>query len=61
MTLESDTKFEEKLTCELESDMRNLRNFHQSKRKSQNWDFYWVILSKVENVRAENVQEGNVL
>ena len=50
MTLESDAKFEEKLTCGLENDMRNLANFHQSKQKSQNWDFYWVLLSKVENV-----------
>ena len=27
MTLNSDAKFEEKLTCGLESDMRNLANF----------------------------------
>ena len=30
MTLESDAKFEEKLTCGLENNMRNLANFHQS-------------------------------
>ena len=30
MTLKSDAKFEEKLTCCLENDMRNLANFHQS-------------------------------
>ena len=30
MTLESDAKFEEKLTCGLENDMRNLANFHQN-------------------------------
>ena len=30
MTLESDTKFEEKLTCGLENNMRNLPNFYQS-------------------------------
>ena len=29
MTLKSHTKFEEKLTCGLENDMRNLANFHQ--------------------------------
>ena len=28
MTLESDTKFKEKLTCGLEYDMRNQANFH---------------------------------
>ena len=30
MTLKSDAKFEEKLTCSLENDMRNMPNFHQS-------------------------------
>ena len=50
MTLKSDAKFEEKLTCGLKNDMRNLANFHQCTRKSQNWDFDGVLLSKVENV-----------
>ena len=39
MTLKSDAKFEEKLTCCLENDMRNFANFHQSTRKCQNWNF----------------------
>ena len=30
MTLESNAKFEEKLNCGLENDMRNLANLHQS-------------------------------
>ena len=30
MALKNDAKFEEKLTCCLENDMRNLANFHQS-------------------------------
>ena len=50
MMLESDAKFEEKVTCGLENDIKNLANFQQSTRKSQNWDFCWVLLSKVENV-----------
>ena len=50
MTLKSDAKFEEKLTCGLENDMRNLANFHQSIQKCQNWDFDGIPLSKVENV-----------
>ena len=50
MTLECDAIFKEKLTCDLENDMRNLENFHQSTRKSQNWDFRWVLLYKVENI-----------
>ena len=49
MPLKSDAKFEEKLTCGLENDMRNLANFHQSTRKSRNWDFDGILLSKVEN------------
>ena len=52
MTLKSDAKFEEKLTCGLENDMSNLANFHQSTRKCQNWDFDVILLSKEENVSA---------
>ena len=38
MTLKNDAKFEEKLSCGLENDMRNMTNFHQSTklRRSQN-------------------------
>ena len=50
MTLKSDAKFEEKLTCGLENDMRNLAKFQPSTQKSQNWDFDGILLSKVENV-----------
>ena len=34
----SSLKFEEKLTCGLENEMRNMANFYQSNLKSQNWD-----------------------
>ena len=37
MTLKSDVKFEEKLTCYLANDMRNLASFQQSTLKCQNW------------------------
>ena len=50
MRLERDPKFEEKLTCGLENDMRNLANFHQGTRNSQSWDFHWILLYKVETV-----------
>ena len=50
MTLESDTKSEKKLTLGLANAMKNLANYHQSTRKSQHWDFYGILLSKVENV-----------
>ena len=35
MTMESDTQFEEKLTCGLDNDMRNLVHFHQNTWKFQ--------------------------
>ena len=49
MTLKCHAKFEEKLTCSLESDMRNLVNFQQNTWKCQNWDFDGILLSKIEN------------
>ena len=49
LTLKIDAKFEGKLTCAFKND-RDLANFHQSTRKSQNWDFDEILLSKVENV-----------
>ena len=33
MTMKSDAKFEEKLTCGLENDRRNLTNFHRVKNR----------------------------
>ena len=60
MTLKSDVKFAGKLTFAFKNDMRNLRNFHQSTWKSQNWDFDGILLSKVENVWAENLQGSYV-
>ena len=54
MALKCHAKFEEKLTCGLEKDIRNLANFHQNTWKCQNWDFDGMPLSKVENARAKN-------
>ena len=56
MTLKNATQFEEKLTCGLENDMRNLANFQQSPWECQNWDFDEILLSKVENALAKNWQ-----
>ena len=50
MTLKRDAKFEEKLTCYLENDMKNFANFHQSTRKCQKWNFDKILLYKRENV-----------
>ena len=50
--LKRDTKCEERLTCCLQNDMRNLANFHQSTRQCQNWNFDKIFLPKVENIWA---------
>ena len=52
MTLNSHKKFEEKMTSGLENDTTNLANFHQSTRKSRNWNFERILLSKVKNILA---------
>ena len=36
MTLKSDVKFKEKLTCSFKYDMRNLMNFYPTTQKSKN-------------------------
>ena len=46
MTMKGGAKFEEKLTCGLENDRRNLVNFHQSTQKSQNWNVDEIPSSK---------------
>ena len=38
------------------NDMRNLGNFHQRTWKSQNWNFDGILLFKVENLWAWNLQ-----
>ena len=35
MTMKSDAKFEEELTCQFKIDVRNMTNFDWSTRKSQ--------------------------
>ena len=52
MIVKGDAKFEEKLTCGLESDMRNMANFHQSNLKFQNWHIDGILQSKVGKVGA---------
>ena len=39
MALKIDRNFEGKLTCASKNGMRNMARFHESTRKSQNWDF----------------------
>ena len=61
MALKTDIKFERKLTCASKNDMKNFANFHQSViRKSEKLNFYWVFLSKIENIWAYNLQKSYV-
>ena len=47
MALTSHVKFEEKLACDLENDMRNSANFHQSIQNLKHWHFTELFLTKV--------------
>ena len=47
MALNIDAKFEKKkLNFVSKNNMRNLTNFHQSTRKSQNWEFDRILYPK---------------
>ena len=46
MTLKGDPKFKGKLTRNLKNDIRNLVEFHESSRKSENLHFDGLLLSK---------------
>ena len=39
MTMKNDAKIEEELTCRIKIDMRNLKNFDSSARKSKRFAF----------------------
>ena len=45
MTLKSDEKFKEELTCSFKYDIRNLVNFNASSGKSENLNFDVPLLS----------------
>ena len=51
MALNIDAKFEGKLTCTFKKCHEEFSKISpEHVRKSKNWDFYWVIFCKVENV-----------
>ena len=58
MTLNSDAKFEEKLTLGSKNNMRNLVNFNASSGKSENLHFDVLLLSKGYKVSAKKVQKN---
>ena len=58
MALKSDAKFKGKFTCGLKNHLRNLVNFHASSRKSGNFHFYGLLLSKAYKDLDEKVQKS---
>ena len=50
MTMKNDTKTEEKLTCRLKIDTRNLTNFDSSTQKSKKLCFNGLLVTKIYNV-----------
>ena len=40
VTMKNDAKYEEELTCDLKTDMRNLTNFDSNTSKSKNFGFF---------------------
>ena len=57
MALKGDVKFKGKLTRGLKNDRRNLVNFHESSRRSENLNFNGLILPKAYKVLDEKVQK----
>ena len=53
MTVNSGTKFEDKLTLGSKSDLRNLINFNESTGKSENLNFDVVLLPIAYKVSAK--------
>ena len=58
MTMNSDAKFEEKLTLGSKNGMRNFVNFNESSSKSENLHFDVLLLSIAYKVSAEKVQKN---
>ena len=50
MTQEIGAKFEEKLTCYLENDMRNWEIFSRVLESLKSWDIDGILFSKKENL-----------
>ena len=56
MTLKDDAKFKAKRACGLKTDIRNLINFQAGSRKSENFHFDWILLSKACKDLDETIQ-----
>ena len=57
MTIKSDVKFEEKLTCGFEYDMRNLLNFHPTTQRFENFFLMGSFCPKYTSFKLKNTEE----
>ena len=57
MTLKSDAKFKEKLTCGFKYDVTNLTNSHPTTQKSE-ISFQWtLVVQSVQSLSQKNTEE----
>ena len=57
MTLKSDAKFKEKLTCGFKYGMRNLVNFHPTTQKSENFTSMGYFCPKYMRFELKNTEK----
>ena len=57
MTLKSNAKFKEKLTCSSKYDIRNLVNFHSTTQKSENVTLMGYFCPKYMRLELKNKEE----
>ena len=57
MTMNNDTKFEEELTCQFKTDMKNLTNFDPTLKKLKKLQGNGLFLTKVYNIWAKGSPE----
>ena len=60
MTLKGEAKFKGKLTFGLKNNIRNLVDFHASRRKPENFHFDRILLSKAYKDLDEKTQKSYV-
>ena len=57
MTLKSDAKFKEKLTCSFKYDMRNFVNFHPTTQKSKNFTSVGYFCPKYKKFELKKTEQ----
>ena len=57
MTLKSDAKFTEKLTCGFKYDMINVVNFHPNTQKSENFTLMGYFCPKYMRFEVKHIEE----